>query len=78
MGDVRKIYCPKCGRKAMQHDGKSEITKSVKCQKCKKLVVFNPITNETVIAQRRELIVDYELPIGEDYREFVLKFLDEK
>lgn len=46
MGDVRKIYCPKCGRKAMQHDGKSEITKSVKCQKCKKLVVFNPITNE--------------------------------
>lgn len=35
---------------------------------------INPITNETVIAQRRELIIDYELPIGEDYREFVMQF----
>lgn len=39
---------------------------------------FNPITNETVIAKRRELVVDYELPIGEDYREFILKFLTEE
>lgn len=46
MGDVRKIYCPKCGRKAMTHDGKSEISKAVKCQRCKKLVLFNPMTNE--------------------------------
>ncbi len=36
---------------------------------------FNPITNETVIAQRRELVVDYELPIGDAYREFILSFL---
>ena len=38
---------------------------------------FNPITNEKVITKRRELVVDYELPIGEEYREFVLKFLEE-
>ena len=36
---------------------------------------YNPITKEVVITQRRELIVNYELPIGEAYREFVLKFL---
>lgn len=36
---------------------------------------YNPITKEAVITQRRELIVNYELPIGEAYREFVLKFL---
>lgn len=39
---------------------------------------FNPITDETVITKRRELVVDYELPIGEDYREFVLNFLTEE
>lgn len=37
---------------------------------------FNPLTNEKVITQRRELVVDYELPIGEDYKEFVLSFLE--
>ncbi len=37
---------------------------------------YNPITSEIVITQRRELIVDYELPIGEAYREFVLEFLE--
>ena len=36
---------------------------------------FNPITNEKVITQRREFVVDYELPIGEEYREFILSFL---
>ena len=38
---------------------------------------FNPVKNEKVITQRRELFVDYEIPLGEDYREFVLRFLDE-
>ena len=37
---------------------------------------FNPITKETVMTQRRELVVDYELPIGDAYREFVLNFLE--
>lgn len=39
---------------------------------------YNPITNETVIAQRRELIVDYELPIGDTYRGFILSLLAEE
>ena len=46
MDYIRKIFCPKCGRKVMTHDGKSEINKAVKCKKCKKLVLFNPTTNE--------------------------------
>ena len=37
-----KIYCPECGRKIMQWDRKSTITKSVVCKKCKKLVVWSP------------------------------------
>lgn len=27
--------------------------------------------------ERRELFVDYDIPLGQDYREFVLQFLDE-
>lgn len=38
---------------------------------------FNPIKKEKVVTQRRELFVDYEIPLGEDYREFILQFLDE-
>ncbi len=37
----------------------------------------NPIKKEKVVTQRRELFVDYDIPLGEDYREFVLQFLDE-
>ena len=36
---------------------------------------YNPITNIRVLTKRRELIVNYELPTGEDYRRFVLNFL---
>ncbi|MBD5494823.1 MAG: hypothetical protein HDR12_10720 [Lachnospiraceae bacterium] len=38
---------------------------------------FNPVKNEKVIIQRRELFADYEIPLCEDSREFVLRFLDE-
>jgi tRNA(His) 5'-end guanylyltransferase len=37
----------------------------------------NPIKNEKVIVQRRELFVDFEIPYGEEYRDYVLKFLEE-
>ena len=36
---------------------------------------YNPVTQEKVMTQRRELIADYELPVGEEYRKFVLYFL---
>lgn len=38
---------------------------------------FNPIKNEKVIAKRRELFVDYEIPYGVEYKDYVLKFLDD-
>lgn len=38
-----KIYCPRCGRKVITHDGKSSISLSCKCKKCDVLVTFNPI-----------------------------------
>ena len=38
---------------------------------------FNPIKNEKVIAQRRELFADYEIPHGDEYRKYVVEFLKE-
>ena len=38
---------------------------------------YNPITNTTVLTKRRELLVDYELPTGEEYRNYILRVLDE-
>lgn len=38
---------------------------------------YNPITNTKVITKRRELIVNYDLLTGEDYRKFVLDFLND-
>lgn len=38
---------------------------------------FNPIKNEKVIVNRRELFADYDLPSGDEYREFILEFLNE-
>jgi tRNA(His) 5'-end guanylyltransferase len=32
---------------------------------------INPKTNEIVLADRRELFVDYDLPMGEDYNRFI-------
>lgn len=38
---------------------------------------FNPIKNERVIVQRRELQADYDIPHGDEYRKFILEFLKE-
>lgn len=38
---------------------------------------YDPVKNEVVIANRRELVIDYELPLGDEYREFVSKMLNE-
>lgn len=37
---------------------------------------YNPLKDEKVMAQRKELIADYEIPFGEEYRDFVLGFLE--
>ncbi len=37
---------------------------------------FNPIKNENVMAIRRELYSDFDIPFGEEYKKFVLSFLE--
>ena len=37
---------------------------------------YNPVKDEKVVTQRRELFADYELPVGEEYRDFILRFLE--
>ena len=36
---------------------------------------FNPMKQEKVFTVRRELTVDYDLPLGDDYRQYILKLL---
>lgn len=38
-------------------------------------VGFNPVKNEEVKTLRRELKVDYELPLGQEYAKYVVSFL---
>ena len=37
---------------------------------------FNPITKQEVTAIRRGLEVDYELPLGEKYAQYITAFLE--
>ena len=37
---------------------------------------FNPITQEKVTTKRRNLMVDYNIPIGSDYKKYILNLLD--
>lgn len=37
---------------------------------------YNPITNETIETQRRQLFTDYEIMIGEEYGDWVCKFIE--
>lgn len=41
-------------------------------------VGFNPVKNEEVKTLRRELKVDYELPLGQEYAKYVSSFLNNK
>ena len=43
------IYCPKCGRKVATWDCKSSINIVVECRNCKKMVVFDVESKETII-----------------------------
>ena len=38
---------------------------------------FNPKTGENTTAIRRELFTDMEIPVGEEYRKFVLGFIED-
>ena len=37
---------------------------------------FNPKTNEKIFTDRRELFVDFELPMREEYNKFITKLMD--
>ena len=43
----KTIYCPSCGRKVFTYDGRATNYLSVKCKKCKKLVVYKPDSDTT-------------------------------
>lgn len=47
--EPKTIYCPKCCHKVAQWDGRSSNNISVRCRKCKVLVVFNVETKRTGI-----------------------------
>lgn len=49
MAEPKTIYCPKCGRKVATWDGKSTIDIQVKCNKCKKLVVYKIDSEKAII-----------------------------
>lgn len=38
-------------------------------------VGFNPKTNEKVVTQRREIFIDFDLPMRDDYNDFILQFI---
>lgn len=51
------IYCPDCKRKVAVWDGKQESNIITGCRKCKKKIVYNPITKElktSKIPQRQD------------------------
>lgn len=43
----KTIYCPSCNRKVATYDGKSTTDITVACEKCRKLVVYDPVWNVT-------------------------------
>jgi endogenous inhibitor of DNA gyrase (YacG/DUF329 family) len=47
MDNKKSVYCPRCGRKVAEYDGRSTIDIKVKCRKCNKLVVYSVETGET-------------------------------
>ena len=51
MAEPKTIYCPICGRKVATWDGRSTFNISVKCKKCKKLVVYDIENEKTEIKE---------------------------
>lgn len=49
MAEPKIIYCPRCGRRVGQWDGRSSINVVAKCKKCMKRVVYHIDTKETEI-----------------------------
>ena len=50
-GWTMTIFCPRCHRAVMHHDGKSTGVIECKCRKCNKLIVFNPENYKIVVKE---------------------------
>lgn len=46
------IYCPECGRRVAEWDGRSTTNVIVNCRKCRKRVVFDVNTMRTTIKEQ--------------------------
>lgn len=46
---AKTIYCPQCGSKVGEYDGKSTIDHRSRCNKCNKCIIYNVNTGETKI-----------------------------
>lgn len=46
---MKNIFCPSCGQKMFNYDGKSTMTVDRLCKNCNMIVVYNPNTNKTKI-----------------------------
>lgn len=49
MAEPKTIYCPSCGRRVSQYDGRSTINVIARCKKCRKRVVYHVDTGETEV-----------------------------
>ncbi len=49
MEDAKTIYCPSCNRIACHYNGRQTINPMGKCKKCRKLVVYDIETGETIL-----------------------------
>ena len=48
MSEKKTIYCPYCGRRVAQYDGRSSTPVIANCRKCRLRVVFDVNTKETI------------------------------
>lgn len=51
MGEPKKIYCPQCGRKITEYDGRGTMPLDTGCKKCRKRVVYYPEKDEVKITE---------------------------
>lgn len=49
MADRKIVYCPKCGRRVAEYDGRATMNVIAKCGYCKKRVVYNVSEKKTEI-----------------------------
>ena len=44
----REIFCPKCKNKVATYDGKATVNIIARCRKCRKRIIYNVETRETL------------------------------